>query len=129
VNVLYYAGQTCGAGPRLQGVIEAVIPAERIERCRTIGELSGRLRRSVHNLAAAILLAGTAEEFADIVGLADLLNELRVILVLPGPDESFNAKALALFPSYVSHADLDFSEVAAVLGKIMHRSAGQCLAE
>ncbi len=121
MKVLFFAGEKSVIGERLQKAMESVVNREQIEIMHNVGGLSERLCRPVHDLAAAVLVPGTLEEFSDILTIGDLLTSLRIILVLPERDEEASSNALDLYPRFTTYADQNSDEVVAVLEKILNR--------
>ena len=120
--LVYYASVTDGAGERLQRVIEGLVPEEKLEVYGMIGELAARLRQPVGDVTMAVLLAATREDLSRILSVCDLLCYVRIMLILPDQEEDTIAKGHSLRPRFVTYADSDFLDVAAVLGKILRRS-------
>lgn len=121
-NLLFYAKMTDGAGKRLRRVIEAIVSKENTEMYQTIDSLSRRLHQPRNDLAVAVLLAASREDLLDLLSLGDLLDSIRIILVLPDREDSTIDKGHRLQPSFLTYADSDFLDVAAVLTK-MQQSA------
>jgi hypothetical protein len=122
VNIVVYEKTTAGAGLRLQRLIETLVPREEIEIHQTIDSLSRRLRQPIFNLDMAVLLATTKEELEDILSLRDLLSDVRSILVLPDREGDTNAQGHTLRPRFITYADSDFVELAAVLTKMLENA-------
>lgn len=118
MNLLFYSRETNGAAGRLQRVIETVVPQEKREIFRTMVSLLRRLRRPRHDVGIVILFAASREDLMEFLYIRDLLNGVRIILVLPDGEEETVAKAHILRPRFLTYADSDFLEVVAVLGKI-----------
>lgn len=122
MNLIFYGAVTEGAWERLQRVIEALVPEEKIEIYRSIDRLAHRLRQPTYNLDIAILLATTREDLLNIISLSDLLEDIRIILVLPDRELDTIRKGHSLRPRFLSYADSDFAEVAAVLSKMVENT-------
>jgi hypothetical protein len=121
-NMLLYARMTDGAGKRLRRVIEAIVSKENTEMYQTIDSLARRLHQPRNDLAVAVLLAASREDLLGLLSLGDLLDSIRIILVLPDRKDSTIDKGHRLQPSFLTYADSDFLDVAAVLIK-MQQSA------
>ena len=70
-------------------------------------------------MCIAILLAASKEELQELVSVGELLEDIRIILVLPDTDRDTVANAHILRPRYLTYVDSDFSDVAAVLSKML----------
>ena len=119
MNLVFYSPVADAAGKRLQRVVEALVPLEEIELCRTMEGLSATLRRPADDRTIAVLSAATSEDLTAFLALRDLLHKLRIILVLPDRGNGTVAKAHALRPRFLAYADSDFIDVAAVLNKML----------
>ena len=119
MNLLFYATTADGVGGKLQGVIEEVVPEEKIEVCRTADSLSRRLCEPTYDLSVAVLLAETKEDLLCFVSNKELIWNLRVILVLPDGEDDTVTKGHLLRPRYLTYADGDFLDVATVLSKML----------
>lgn len=120
--LVYYGTVTDGAGEHLQRVIEELVPEAELEVYGTIGELARRLRQPVGDVTMAVLLAATREDLSQILSICDLLCYVRIILIVPDREEGTVAKGHTLYPRFLTYADSDFLDVAAVLGKVLRRS-------
>lgn len=119
MNLLFYATVTNGPGKRLQRVIEGLVPRKRTETYRTIDSLARRLRRPRYDLAVVVLLAAGKQDLLDLLSIRDLLEDLRIVLLLPNRQKDTIAKGHTLRPRFLTYADSDFSDVAAVLRKML----------
>ncbi|TSA07140.1 MAG: hypothetical protein D4R73_10185 [Deltaproteobacteria bacterium] len=119
VILVYYGTVADGAGQRLQRVIEGLVPKEKLEVYGTSGGLARRLRQPLSDVTMAVVLAATREDFSRILSICDLLYYVRIILILPDREEDTIAKGHSLRPRFVTYADSDFLDVAAVLGKVL----------
>ena len=122
MNLLLYTTETKGNGKHLQGVIEGVVPEDKTEIYRTIDSLSHRLRRPRSDLDVAVLLAASNEDLLDLLSISALLDDLRVILLLPNREKDTIAKGHTLRPRFLTYADSNFSDVAAVLSKMLQNT-------
>ncbi len=82
MNVVLYAkaGQI---GKRLMEVIARLTVDDQVETDGTIEDFSHRLRQSLHNIRVAVILATSGKEFSEILEIAHLMAEVRIILILP----------------------------------------------
>lgn len=122
MNTLLYAAAGNGAGERLRMVIEAIVPAGEIEIYQTINSLSRRLRQPRYDLAVAVLLASSKQDLLELLSIRHLLDDLRVILLLPDREKDTIAKGHTLRPRFLTYADSDLLDVAVVLSKMLRNS-------
>ncbi|HPL62403.1 MAG TPA: hypothetical protein PK587_01430 [Syntrophales bacterium] len=118
MNVLFYAIEDL-PGERLQRVIEAIIPLEKIERCRSINSLALRLRQPLTDPSVAVLLTSTPNELIEIMPYRELLKDFRIVLILPDRNPATVAMGHLLRPRFVSHIDGEYLDIAAVLIKMI----------
>ena len=119
MGVLLYSTSKKGPGERLQSVIKAFVPKREIELLGTIQSLSRRLREPKDDKDIGILVAASRDELRELVSVSDLLEDLRIVLVLPDREEETIAKGHTLKPRFLSYADSNFIDVAAVLSKML----------
>jgi hypothetical protein len=108
-----------GAGKKLRGSIQLLVPLSQIETHRKIESLNRRLRRLANNLDIAVLLASNKEDLLDLLALRDLFWNLRIILIIPYRKSETVAMGHMLRPRFLSYADGDFKDVAALLEKML----------
>ncbi len=118
MKLILYSNGTNIAGKQLQQVIESMIPVKMREIYRTTESLSSRFRQPGITDIIAVLFAASKEELSDILLIRKLLSDLRVILILPDRENETIKQGHTLYPRYVSYADTDFKDVAAVLRKM-----------
>jgi hypothetical protein len=121
MNLLLYTTAAEGIGARLQRTIETLVPKEKLEVSWTLDRLSCRLRQPKDDFTIAVLLAASRNDLADILSIHDLLCDIRIILILPDRENDTIAWGHSLQPRYLSYIDSDFTDVAAVLGKMMRQ--------
>ncbi len=119
MSVLLYASPANAAGKRLQRIIETLVPNEQLEICRSIEGLSERLRRPFYSRLTGVFLVASDKELSNLLSIRNMLHDLRFILVLPDSEKNTVTKGFALYPRFISYADSDFSDVAAVLSKML----------
>lgn len=119
MNLLFYATNEKGAGKRLWNLHQELASEYKGDFCRTIDTLSLKLRKSLGDLTIAVLLAESQDELLDILCIRDLLNGARIILILPDRKEDTIRKGYSLYPRFLSYANGDFKDVAAVLSEML----------
>ena len=118
--MLYFASLVDGIGEKLKTVVEASVPVEeRIEVYRKVDDVTYRLRQLRSNLSLVVILAANQDDLANILSIRELLNDLRIILVLPDSEQDTVRKGLGLRPRYLTYAHSNFTDVAAVLNKML----------
>ncbi|MBW2605024.1 MAG: hypothetical protein JRE28_12030 [Deltaproteobacteria bacterium] len=122
MEVLLYTTETNEAGKRLEKVIKTSLDRLNIRICRTINSLTQKLRQPRDGFGIAVLLAHSKESLSEILSLKDLFWNLGIILILPDNETDTISRGHRLYPRFLSYIDSDFSDVAAVLGKMLNYS-------
>ena len=122
MDLLVYLPAGDEAGRRLQSLIGELEWPGTIEIFKTFGRLTSRLRKPTFEETIALFLVAEQRDLLDLAALEPLLNNCRVILILPDGEEKTIAMAHRLRPRFLSHRDSDFADVAAVLGKMRQRA-------
>jgi len=120
MNILfYYSKPNSGIDGKLLAAIDTIVLKGKTEIYRSIEGLSWRLQQPTHNLGVVVLVAGSKEELLEIFSIRDLLNNLRIILILPDREVDTIEKGRALYPRFIGYFENDFMDVAAVLEKMV----------
>ena len=102
----------------LQKTIEGMLPNQTMETCKSVMDLSMKLRSVKHDRAIVVLLVSDGNDFDDILANKSLLNDMRILLILPDRRDEMVAMGHSLHPRFLSFIDSNFHEVAAVLEKM-----------
>jgi hypothetical protein len=121
MSLLFYATDTKGTGKSLWNLYEELASEDQTKFFHTIDSLSQELRRSKWDLSIAVLLAGTQTELMEILSIRHLLDRIRIILILPDREKETISRGHKLYPRFLSYADGNFKDVAAVLAKMLER--------
>ena len=124
MGVLLYFPSPGGTGERLQKEIERLVPPEEIEIYRTREELYRRLLAPKGDLVVVILVIPDREELLVILSLSELLQDLRIFLLLPDKEKDTISKGHILRPRFLGYADGDIGVVIKVLEKILGNACG-----
>jgi hypothetical protein len=81
--------------------------------------LSERLKYPGNNGRVTVLLAGDEADLEEALTINGILKDARLILIVPNSSREIVAKGHLLGPRYLSYADGDFRDVAAVLAKMV----------
>ena len=119
MNVLFYAADKEGAGGKFQQEVEVLVSRKKRVVYRTIDSLSRRLQQVGKDSSVAVLLAANMEDLLDLISIRSLLEDIKIILILPDRAKSTVAMGHILRPRFLSYADSNFKNVAAVLGKMI----------
>ncbi len=119
MGLLFYATDTKRTGKPLWDLHQELAAEYQGEFFQTTNSLSQQLCQPKGDLTIAVLLVSTQEELLDILSIRDLLDRVRVIIILPDRNEDTISKGHTLFPRFLTHVDSDFSWVTAVLKKML----------
>jgi hypothetical protein len=114
------------AGNELQASIVRQFP--RVEISRTIKTLSERLRQTINSKDVVVLIAATGVELDNFLMLRDLLNDFKLILILPDRGPETIVKGHVLRPRLLCCLDDDVNEIMAVLAKMQTVAVCKCTA-
>ncbi|NTW06910.1 MAG: hypothetical protein HGA29_03600, partial [Syntrophaceae bacterium] len=124
MTLIIYSTTMNAAEERLLRVIELFLPEKQFKFYRTIDDFSEYLRQPVLKQRIVILLAASGKELEDILSIRELLEDAKMILIVPDTDPATLARGHTLRPRFLSDCGSDFVDVAAVLGRMIERSAG-----
>ena len=119
MEVLLYATGADEAGKRLVRIIKTTLVSLDIQVYRTINSLTQKLHQPKDGFLIAVLLAHNKKELSKILSLKDLFWNSRIILILPDQEMNTISKGHQLYPRFLSYVDSDFTDVAAVLEKML----------
>ena len=125
-SVLVYSGSDQGTFERLYSVIETVFPTGSVGTCKTLDDVVERLRRPrlKTDLEIAVLVAANTREVNALIDMGDVFEDVRIILVLPDAERETIAKGHLLRPRFLTYVDADFTDLAAVLAKMLASNDG-----
>lgn len=120
LNLLFFSSkQPGGMGDKLQMFVEAFVADHKAEICRTVSSLSARLRKRKYDLDIAVLVTEDENELDELLAIRELLDDLRIILVLPDEEKETVSKGCALYPRFLTCVDSDFTAITDVLNNML----------
>jgi len=99
--------------------LRTLVPDERVETYTSIEELANRLLHLVDHDAIVILQAGDRQELLRILSLRDVLQGVRVILLVPDREEETISLAHRLRPRFLANSESGFSDTMSVVQKML----------
>lgn len=123
-KVIVFSPQPGDAALPILGACEGMLPPGTLEIVGSIDDLVARFHRPHDDVVAAVLLPQDRQRILLIEALRRHFDDTRLILVLPDKDELTLAAAHRLRPRFLTYANADPGEVAAVLMKML-RTAGR----
>ena len=118
-KVILYARLMEGAGEKLLHIIQRIAPAQDTEIYDSIDQFSQRLRQPTGELTVAVIIANSKEDLLNLLFIRNLLQDIRIILVLPDREKDTIEQGHRLYPRFVSYLDSNLEEVAAVLNNVL----------
>jgi hypothetical protein len=119
MGLLFYANENEDVGQRLFNMNQGLPPEDRGEFYNTIDDLTRKLQQPRDDLTITVLLAGYREELLDFISIKNLLDRVRIILILPDREKDTISIGLKLYPRFLSYADGNLKDVDAVLKKMI----------
>lgn len=115
VNVAVYFCRNRSAGKRLEAIIRKRVCDQEVRIYRTLDALNRRFRQPGRTVDILVLVPADGPDLEDLLQIRHLLMNVRIVLILPDRSGDTIAQGHAFYPRYVSYADGDLSDVAAVL--------------
>ncbi len=122
MNLMIYTSLTNDASKRLINVIAGLSAKENTEIFNTLDSLTSRIVKLRRDQTVVVLVASTEREIFSALSFNKLFQEYKLILILPDRDDQTTLMGHRLFPRFVSYVDGDFSDVEAVLKKMITNS-------
>jgi len=119
MKVLLYARESAEPGNRLENFLETHVPGSNPEVYHTIEGLAERLKAPHRGDVVAVLQANSQEDLAAFLSIRHRLQDIKTILLAPDREEETIALAHQLRPRFLSYANNDLYNVAAVLEKML----------
>jgi len=121
MSLILYVPKNVKAGDLLLQSIRKDISEQVIEMFLSLDELSDRLHRPMPDVRVAVLYAAHHAELMEIMYRVYLLNDLKVVLVLPDSDPDMLEETNILCPQFIAVTESDFRHLGAVLRKMMNQ--------
>jgi hypothetical protein len=121
MNVLLYVPNSGQDDIRQR--IEGLIPEKGLKIYKTFGGLSERLHRSIDPETILIIVACSQEKLSEIFPLRRVLGDVRTVVVAPDQGPKTVSLAHQLRPRFLTYANADLVDLAAVLQKMIKSEA------
>jgi len=114
------ARKSDGVIDRLQRRIDSCMQGKITETFNSVESLSQRLCRpkTIREETIAVLFTVDMSDLWNLISIRDLLDGIGIILILPDDKKETISAGHCLRPRYISYADGNFKDVAAVLNKM-----------
>lgn len=117
--LILYLPETGGPEEELYRMVTATAFPKKVERYKSIQELSERLHQPIFDIKVTVILAADQKELQAITSLSDFLNDMKIILVLPDREPTTIAKGHLLRPRFIAWLDDDFTHVEIFLKRML----------
>lgn len=104
---------------RLGAAVHKAIAKDQMELFKRLDTFKERLRMPIEPDSIAVLLASSRAELQEMQPLRGLLTEVFVVLVIPDHKDSTIRLAHLLLPRFLSQIDDNFTDLGAVLKKMI----------
>ncbi len=118
MKLLIYSAQNQGIGKNLANRVHHEFPQILIDEVNSIKRLSDKLCRPLHGITVIIVNICDQKEIIILQNLKPLLENIRLILVLPSRAKNMMKLGLELYPSFTCYSDSDFNDIKLVLEKL-----------
>ena len=121
-RVIVYAKNLEELTEDLKWLFDGLLPPEAIESYRNISDLASRLSVIRHESIILLLMPTENQELRDIQAIRHLLDNLRIILLLPDSSADTIMAGHSLHPRFISFLNNSLTDVKAVLQKMSDRN-------
>lgn len=104
---------------KLEQIIKPLVQKKQLENYSSIQELTKRLQQPRKEEAVGIFLPENTEDLSNLLSINHLVRDVRIILVLPDRNEKTISIGHSLRPRFLTYADGNFNDVAAVMSKMI----------
>jgi hypothetical protein len=104
--------------------IEGLIPEKRLKIYRTLEGLSERLHRPIDPETIMIIVASSREKLSEVSPLRRILGDVRTVVVVSDQEPATVALAHQLRPRFLTYANSNLDDLAAVLQKMIESDRG-----
>ena len=122
MKVILYASDKSNVESRIHREVEYLISENDMMIHSTMDSLVGHLRQPAGDSDTVYIISTQADDLSFLVANAQLILGKRLILILPDETELTIASGHKLQPRFITQIDSDFSEVGAVLRKMLIKS-------
>lgn len=124
MRLLFFHTTANGMGELLRRRLHEIAPRGGLETFQRLGSFANRLISTSSSASVAILLAASREDLLGLHTIRHLLEDMRVLLVVPDGDPQTVRLAHDLAPRFLSYLDDDPSHLLAVLERMLGRAQG-----
>jgi len=123
MNIFFYSSGIYAAGCDLRRRLMAKFPNQYIAIFSNIKDLSTYLGLAIRNNDLVVMALDSMTELEELLTVRFLLEDARLIVLLPKMDKESLAKAHLLRPRYLSSGDINPAQVCAILDKMQNHNS------
>lgn len=121
MNIFFYTSKLYEAGCRLRNMVEEQFPSGHIVTLSVVAEFtSAQIGQAIRNDDLVITAIESITELNELLTLRFLLDDVRLVILLPRFEEESLSKAHLLRPRYLSVGDYDPNQICAVIHKMLN---------
>ncbi|MFC1490095.1 hypothetical protein ACFL6K_02670 [Candidatus Latescibacterota bacterium] len=121
MKIFVYSKNNNSDSERLKNMIDSFHFDCEKELFHSLNNFTNQLRREINSEIIIIILTVDFTDFHEIYSIRDLLQNFRIILILPNLEEATISKGFECYPRYVSYINSDYSDVISILNKMVER--------
>ncbi len=118
MRVIFFLPESI-SNERFQGLVELVNSQTEAVVTLTIDDLAHNLRQPRHDLAFAVLFPGSKSELSDLLKMKDVLQDVRIVLILPDRDEVTTTTGHKLYPRFLTDIEDNSNTLELVINKML----------
>ncbi|MDP3479179.1 MAG: hypothetical protein Q8R88_05365 [Desulfoprunum sp.] len=119
MNIFLYAAGNPAYAEKLLNQINSLIDLEQVFLLPADFPLSAFLDFDMHSGDVLVLILADRKELDQLLDMKELLQDFRLILILPDDGEETVARGHLLMPRYLSFINSDMTESIRVLGRMI----------
>jgi hypothetical protein len=121
MKILLYNNTLENIGERIRFLVRNRFPQLDIVVLDSVQQISRLLSRPLHSISVFILPIASIQELDAFQKMHPMLDQIRVILILPDRDTKTLARAVQVKSSFITYIDNDINDIAAVLEKLAQK--------
>ena len=118
MKLLFYSAQNQGVGKNLARQVRVEFPEIQVDQVDSIQGISEKVCRPLNGIRVIMVSVTNREELIRLQCLHHLMDNIRLILILPRDAQNVEKLALMLQPSFICFADTRFNDIKLVLAKL-----------
>lgn len=118
MNILIHSDQDCRIGKLIRRKVSDEFPQIQVFQAQSIRLLLEKLSRPLHEVRAVVLVAKDRSDLIELQESKSILEDIKLLLVLPETGHDMMELGLKLHPSYICYSNSDFNDISSVIEKL-----------